>query len=405
MILIKPLDSPNTLYHRFFHAERLIISVIFVCRLWITCITFGAYSLVQTKTTTEMKTILIIDDHDEIRENIAEILSLAGYKALTAENGKRGVEMAIKEAPDLIVCDIMMPELDGYGVLHLLKKNPETENIPFIFLTAKTERSDFRKGMEMGADDYITKPFDDLELLTAIEIRLKKSDIIKNKYEAGEQGVNSLMKDLKVSGLLAMEWDIYETERIPKKQTIYSEGKRPKYLYFLKSGKVKTFRLHEDGKEYITNLYSDGDFIGYFALLESTSYTDNAVVLEDAELVMIPKDEFLTTVYNDLTLATKFIKLIAQDVKEKEERLLHLAYDSLRKRVAKALVDINHKYNKDKTTHNSIDISREDIAQYVGTATESLIRTLSDFKSEKLVEIKEGKIRVLNAEKLENLLY
>jgi CheY-like chemotaxis protein len=100
------------------------------------------------------KTVLVIDDNTDIRENTAEILELAGYKTLTAENGKKGVEAAAKSKPDLIVCDIMMPELDGYGVLHLLRKNPDTINIPFIFLTAKTERSDFRKGMEMGADDY-----------------------------------------------------------------------------------------------------------------------------------------------------------------------------------------------------------------------------------------------------------
>ena len=96
------------------------------------------------------KTILVIDDNTDLRENTAEILDLAGYKTLTAENGKRGVEVATREKPDVIVCDIMMPELDGYGVLHLLRKNPDTKNIPFIFLTAKTERSDFRKGKEMG---------------------------------------------------------------------------------------------------------------------------------------------------------------------------------------------------------------------------------------------------------------
>ena len=118
-----------------------------------------------------MSRILVIDDNTDIRENTAEILALAGYQTYTAENGKKGMEAAIKEKPDLIICDIMMPELDGYGVLHLLRKNPETENIPFIFLTAKAERTDFRKGMEMGADDYITKPFDDLELLKAVEIR------------------------------------------------------------------------------------------------------------------------------------------------------------------------------------------------------------------------------------------
>ena len=351
-----------------------------------------------------MRSILIIDDHDDIRENIAEILSLGGYQTITAENGKKGVELALKEHPDLIVCDIMMPELDGYGVLHLLRKNAETEHTPFIFLTAKTERGDFRKGMEMGADDYITKPFDDIELLNAIEMRLKKYDIIQGKYTPGEKGVNELLKDLRVSGLLNMKLDDYETEELSKKQSLYQEGKRPKYLYYLKKGKIKASRIHEDGKEYITNLYAAGDFIGYLPMLENKSYEDNADVLEDAEIIMIPRDEFLETIFGDMNLATRFIKLIARDVEEKEERLLNLAYGSLRKRVAKALLDIHGKFNKNGNG-DAIDISREDIAHYVGTATESLIRTLSDFKSEKLIEIREGKIRISNADKLKNLLY
>jgi DNA-binding response OmpR family regulator len=350
-----------------------------------------------------MKKILVIDDNTGIRENTAEILTLAGYNTSTAENGKIGVELAIREVPDLIVCDIMMPELDGYGVLHLLKKNAATEQIPFIFLTAKTERNDFRKGMEMGADDYITKPFDDLELLRAIEIRLKKMEIITAQYDAGEKGANELMKDLKGSGLISLNPDQYDTEKLSKKMSLYLEGRRPKFLYYLKSGKIKTFKLHEDGKEYITNLYNAGDYIGYVALLESKSYDDNAEVLEEAEVVLIEKDDFLSAVYNDMNIATKFIRLISRDVKEKEERLLHLAYDSLRKRVAKGIVAIHQKFNAGG--QQSIDISREDIAQYVGTATESLIRTLSDFKSEKLIEIKEGKIRILQPEKLNNLLY
>src|SRR4030095_4389892 len=166
-----------------------------------------------------MKSVLVIDDNADIRENTAEILDLAGYKTFTAENGKRGVEIAMKEKPSLIVCDIMMPELDGYGVLHLLRKNPATENIPFIFLTAKTERGDFRKGMEMGADDYITKPFDDIELLNAIEVRLKHSDVLQSKYAPDEKGVSELIKDLNSSGLLNMQLDSYETEDLAKKLT------------------------------------------------------------------------------------------------------------------------------------------------------------------------------------------
>src|SRR5580765_1798581 len=186
------------------------------------------------------KTILVIDDNADIRDNTAEILELSGYKTFTAENGKQGVEIAMKEKPSLIVCDIMMPELDGYGVLHLLRKNSETEKIPLIFLTAKTERTDFRKGMEMGADDYITKPFDDIELLNAIETRLKKYDILNTRYEPGDKGASEMIGDLRSSGFFKMELDNYESAILSKKNTLYTDGKRPKFLYYLKSGKIKT---------------------------------------------------------------------------------------------------------------------------------------------------------------------
>jgi CheY-like chemotaxis protein len=351
-----------------------------------------------------MTTILVIDDNKDIRENTAEILELAGYKTFTAENGKKGVEAALKEKPDVIVCDIMMPELDGYGVLHLLRKNPAAQHIPFIFLTAKTERGDFRKGMEMGADDYVTKPFEDIELLNAIEIRLKKAEVIKQNYALSETGIHQFLKDAKDAGMISKLSEQYSIESYSKKQSLYQEGKRPRFLYYLVKGKVKGFKTHEDGKDYITDVFSDGDFMGYPALIEDKNYDDSAVILEDAEIMQIPKEDFLQMIYGDMSVAAKFIHIITQNVKEKEERLLNLAYSSLRKRVAKALVDLNTKYNE-PGNNKPIEISREDIAHYVGTATESLIRTLSDFKAEKLVDIKEGKIRIGDPEKLKNLLY
>jgi CRP-like cAMP-binding protein/DNA-binding NarL/FixJ family response regulator len=351
-----------------------------------------------------MPSVLVIEDNNDIRENTAEILELAGYKTFSAENGKRGVEVALKEKPDLIVCDIMMPELDGYGVLHLLKKNADTQNIPFIFLTAKIERADFRKGMEMGADDYITKPFEDIELLNAIEIRLKKSAVLDKKYVMSPQGISEFLKDVKGSGLLQQLSDQYNIEHFQKKQTLYQEGKRPRFLYYLVKGKVKGYKVHADGKEYITDILSEGDFIGYTALIENANYDDNVMILEDAEILLIPRDDFLNMVYGDINVAARFIHIITQNIKDKEERLVNLAYSSLRKRVAKALVDIHKKFNVGDTV-NPIEISREDIAHYIGTATESLIRTLSDFKSEKLIDIREGKIRISNTDKLENLLF
>src|SRR3954464_10369868 len=168
-----------------------------------------------------IKSVLVIDDNKDIRENTAEILELAGYKTFTAENGKKGVEAALKEKPAVIICDIMMPELDGYGVLHLLRKNPETQNIPFIFLTAKTERGDFRKGMEMGADDYITKPFDDIELLNAVEVRFKKMQILEQNYIPGPKGLTKFLNDIKGAGLIEKLSEQYEVETYQKKQAIY----------------------------------------------------------------------------------------------------------------------------------------------------------------------------------------
>ena len=149
-----------------------------------------------------MKKIPSIEDNNSIRENTAEILEMSNYQVVTAENGKEGVELTLRESPDLIICDIMMPVLDGFSVPHMLQKNPSTKNIPFIFLTAMAERTDFREGMELGADDYVTKPFTGMELLSAVERRLKKIDLLKEEYNGGMQGFQQLMKDSSTGDIL-----------------------------------------------------------------------------------------------------------------------------------------------------------------------------------------------------------
>src|SRR5688500_7697521 len=121
-----------------------------------------------------MKKILVIEDNTFIRENTAEILELAHYEVITAENGEAGVQMALNEKPDLIICDVLMPLLDGFNVLRFLKENDESSKTPFIFLSAKTEKTDINEGMELGADDYIKKPFSDFELLQAVERQLNE---------------------------------------------------------------------------------------------------------------------------------------------------------------------------------------------------------------------------------------
>jgi len=351
-----------------------------------------------------MKTILLVEDNKAVRENIIEILELASYNVLSAENGRIGVDIASKEFPDLIICDIMMPELDGYGVLHLLSKNPKTSSIPFIFLTAKAERGDFRKGMEMGADDYISKPFEDIELLNAIEIRLKKNEMLKAEFASNVEGISEFLDQAKSTGKVALNSEEREIQKFKKKQMVYTAGNRPIYLYFVSKGKVKTYKMNDDGKELITDIYKEGEFMGYSALFEETLYMDNAEALEDSELMIIPKVDFTTLISSDAQVAKKFIRLLSQNLIEKEEQLINLAYNSLRKRVANALVQVNEKFKKNPGDKPRLEISREDLAQLVGTATESLIRTLSDFKSEKLVEIKEGKVFIVDEGKLKNLL-
>lgn len=123
-----------------------------------------------------MKTILIIEDEPEMRRNLATILRLEKFHPVTAENGREGVKMALAETPDLILCDVMMPELDGYGVLKELRSQPATEATPFIFLTARGEKPDIRAGMNLGADDYLTKPVAKADLLAAIRSRIKRAE-------------------------------------------------------------------------------------------------------------------------------------------------------------------------------------------------------------------------------------
>ena len=351
-----------------------------------------------------MKHLLLIEDNIEIRENTAEILGLAGYQVRTAENGKVGVEMALQEKPDLIICDIMMPVLDGYGVLHLLNKNPDLTGIPFIFLTAKAERGDFRKGMEMGADDYITKPFSDIELLNAIESRLKKTAILNKEYDSNATGMQQMLNEFKGGNAMMDLAADRNINHYKKKQAIYTEGNHPNRLYYIQKGKVKTCKSNDAGKELTVGLFNEGEFFGYTALLEETVYKETAEAIEDCDIAIIPKEEFENLLHSNKDVTHKFIKLLANNITDKENQLLGLAYNSLRKRVADALLTLQSKYQTENQDQFSIHISREDLANIAGTATESLIRTLSDFKSENLIEIKEGNITITNQKKLEAML-
>ncbi|WP_454803245.1 response regulator [Mucilaginibacter phyllosphaerae] len=342
------------------------------------------------------KQVLIIEDNTDIRENIVEILELADFTVLQANNGKIGVDLALKNKPDIILCDIMMPDLDGYGVLYMLNKNPETATIPFIFLTAKAERVDLRKGMEMGADDYLTKPFDDIELLNAIETRLKKKATQEIFYSNPLERLNNLLS--KNNGLAELKRIVAErkSRMVKKSQVIYYDGDKANGLYIILSGKVKTMKLAEDGRELMTGIFIADDYLGVNAMLANEAYADTATALEDSQICLIPKDQLDELINQYPDIAREFISILANDVRDKEEQLLHLAYNSVRKRMAESLI----KLFKQNNTTDGFKISREDLAAMTGMATETVSRTLTDFKDEGLIEKKGSLITILDEKKI-----
>jgi CRP-like cAMP-binding protein/CheY-like chemotaxis protein len=342
-----------------------------------------------------MNKVLLIEDNNEIRENIVEILELADYEVTVAQNGKEGVEKAFEIIPDIILCDIMMPELDGYGVLYLLTKNQDTTNIPFIFITSKSDRLDLRKGMEMGADDYLTKPFGRLELLNAIETRLKKKVLQHDFYSKPLEQLDHLIS--KNKGLTELKKIIEERKSrlFKKNQVVHYEGDTATGIYLVLSGKIKTNKMTEEGRELITGIYETDDFLGTNIILSNIPYDDTATALEDTHLCFFPKAQFddMLRLYPDV--AEKFLKILSNEIRNKDAYLLQLAYQSVRKRIAEAILRLVK-----KQSNESISITRDNLAALSGTASETVSRTLTEFKNEGLIEKRGSILKILNEDKI-----
>ena len=229
-------------------------------------------------------------------------------------------------------------------------------------------------------------------------------ELFKKDYAQDMNGFNQLQQDAVSGDPIKSLTEYRSINKYKKKQVIYTEGNHPIQLYYVLKGKVKTYKSNDDGKELVTELYSEGDFLGHIALLQGGLYKETAEAIDECELALVPKKEFEDLLKNSREVTHKFISLLAKNISEKENHLLNLAYNSLRKKVADALVVLKNKYHQTPEEKFKIDISRENLATIAGTATESLIRTLSDFKSEKLIEIKDGYITITNEKKLEGMI-
>ncbi len=348
-----------------------------------------------------MKTILIIEDDTALRENTAELLGLANYTVFTAPNGRIGIEIAKKELPNIIVCDIMMPEVDGYGVLEAVSLEPATTHIPFIFLSAKTEYREIRRGMDLGADDYLSKPFEEDELLNAIESRLAKAETlskmmdVSSKKEEAEGDIRNLHE------LKNLFDDTGEIKNFKKGEIIFKEGAHSNNIYLILRGIVKNYKTEENGKELITALHTPDDFLGFTSFADDIPYQETATAVEDVELAGISKRKLKEILSHNQNVSMELMNVLTASVSVIKEQLLQMAYSSVRKKTAQTILQFVRALNKNP--EDAIKISRSDLASVAGIATESLIRTLSEFKKLGLIEIEGRNIKILQLEQLEEI--
>ena len=348
-----------------------------------------------------MKKVLFIEDDTVVRENTAELLELNDYNVVTASNGRTGVEMAKKEMPDIIVCDIMMPEMDGYGVLQALAENQDTNLIPFIFLSAKTEHKDIRRGMELGADDYLTKPFEEEELISAIESRLAKVAILRKM--GSKTSPVSGVEDTQMNSLDDLREFVrqYDLQTFKSGQTIFEEGTQNSFFYMVDRGVVKTHRMDENGKDLITALHKEGDFFGNMSFNRPLAYDEYATAMEETRVYAISKDDFKDILSRNSKISLDLIEVLGENLSGVKEKLLEMAYGSVRRKTARTILLFSQRIRRFPT--QSIRISRSDLASVAGMASETLIRTLSDFKKEGLIEIEGRNIKITNLEALQRI--
>lgn len=350
-----------------------------------------------------MRKILIIEDNEDVRENTADLLELSGYEVSTSPEGESGIRKAHSFGPDLIICDIMMPGLDGYQVLEALQQDRKTAGIPFVFLSAKADRSDIRKGMNLGADDYLTKPFEEHELLEAINSRLRRHDFLQREFSRDLQGVKEFMAQAAAYLNLEHIQRSYDYRDYRAKEFLYMEGDAAHNLYFIKKGLIKTYKSTEAGKDLVTGISKAGDFLGWLSLLNPKgTYLDTATVIEPSEIYSIPKSDFIHLLEKSPEVSQKFMGLISKDLIDAQEQLVDLAYCPVRQRLARVLIKLLKAGLIQDADHEGIDIAREDLAGMVGTATETAIRSLSELKEEGIIHMgKARRIIISDPKKLE----
>ena len=278
-----------------------------------------------------MKKVLIIDDASGVRHGTAEILEFEGFEVLEADNGRVGVEMARKHYPDVVICDIMMSELDGFGVLKELRSNPDTSSMPFIFLSAKSTKADIDKGLQAGADAYLTKPFTVEELIEAVNARLRRrafDTLLELPYEKLPSEGKALLREVNASPLFAtLEVDqrsrvlhyVY-VEELEAGQTIRrDETARHCTVFSVLSGELEVIETDSAGNERsVAKLYR-GNYFGERALFDDAP-CGYARTRTKCRLLGITRANFDLLTKDDPAIAVKFMTVIIKGLLKKLDR-------------------------------------------------------------------------------------
>ena len=343
-------------------------------------------------------TILVVEDQTDVRENLAETLELAGYGVVEAADGHEGVRAARERAPDLILCDVMMPRLDGYGVLRLLREDEATRAIPLVFLTAKAEREDLRRGMNLGAADYVTKPFFQDELLRVVELRLRRSKVEPEPSSGGDapgaaaaaRPASGIAPATSAEAALAALAELGRVRAYRERAPISFADDRPHAVYRVERGRVRLYRDTEFAKAITVADLGPGAWFGFDALVAEARNLTTAAAYPEAEVLAVQAADAHAALARSGELARWLAQQLAQELGLRTTQLLEIAYYSVRKRIAEFLLRTggdDGEGDGEALRGRIIGLRREDIAEAVATTPESVTRTLTEFKREGLVEV------------------
>jgi CRP-like cAMP-binding protein/ActR/RegA family two-component response regulator len=345
-----------------------------------------------------MKTVLLIEDDLTLLANTKELLELYNYKVWYAQNGEIGVNLALQTNPDIIICDMIMPVLDGNGVFEKLFANKATRDIPFIFLSCKSDMNSMKKRMSLEVCDHILKPFKIRDLIKLIEKKLVKpsnfdQNTTKKSYPFSEplriNSLDQLREFFKKAG---------EIQAFSKHEVIYRERKNADSIYFVEEGLLKTHRMDEFGKELITGIYKTGEFLGFYSFKNLSSYPETASALENGSLYRLSIKQFQEILSGSHQLTLELAQLQSENLAVLRSHLLEMAYGSVLKKTTNTILKFVD--GAQDNLLEAIKISRSDLASIAGISTESLIRSLSLLKKEKLIDIEGRNIKILNLEEL-----